>query len=196
MSGVNTVSRGASSAIDPAQESAAKIKRFRDLTRNQQREWTRNKLRLMENQEQTNSPNEEQMFTARPIKMMEDHVTADNYSFAQNSLYLPVKHHRLLISGIPTKQLSNENRCFGFDPVDLVSGAYIHQQTDFHFPSTAPIEWAWSWDSLNNFSGSLGNRIHFCFDSHFIVLQEQEAILYTDFEGRQFKLPYLNQGAA
>ncbi|MBL1229840.1 hypothetical protein IW492_11415 [Enterococcus sp. BWB1-3] len=67
---------------------------------------------------------------------------------------------------IDTRNLHPALRHFGFDPVDLVSGACSYQQTDFETEGQVPFLWQWMWDSSNAGAGSLGNRVSFSYDEH------------------------------
>ncbi|GAB2022758.1 hypothetical protein RyT2_18320 [Pseudolactococcus yaeyamensis] len=99
-----------------------------------------------------------------------------------------------LISKVSTVNLKKELRHFGFDPVDLISGAYSFYHSDFKTQAQQGIDWYWEWDSASYLVGSLGNRITFAYDSSLEYLPDESVMVYADTMGRRYVLPLVFDG--
>jgi YD repeat-containing protein len=96
--------------------------------------------------------------------------------------------------------LKNDNhfakipRYFGFDPVDLISGAYLFRHVDFQSHAEQGINWQWKWESASYNVSSLGNRIDFSYDSSLEIRMDDSLMIYTDMTGRRHVLPLVFDG--
>lgn len=76
------------------------------------------------------------------------------------------------------------------EPIDIVSGANIVDPVDFQLPGPLPFSWIRHYSSLLVKDGPLG----WCwsYEYHRVLDFEEEAIIFTDEEGRSHRFPRLN----
>lgn len=92
------------------------------------------------------------------------------------------------------KNLSEKLCKYGFEPVDLVSGAMVYDNTDFAYPGAIPFDWSWRWGSIATNVGSLGHGVQFKYDTYLDLDVEEHAIVAILTDGRGAVFPELLVG--
>jgi RHS repeat-associated protein len=80
--------------------------------------------------------------------------------------------------------LSNIFCKFGFEPVNLVTGAVVYDGVDFELPGPVPLAWKRRWSSDSLWNGLLGHGCHSNFDMRLEHFPDYEAIAVTLSDGR------------
>ena len=78
--------------------------------------------------------------------------------------------------------------------MDIINGTHNYQQTDFQTYGQVPIDWAWLWSSNHGTTGSLGNRIHFSYDTQLIVDRQYGELRYRGPNGNELVFPWIFEG--
>lgn len=92
------------------------------------------------------------------------------------------------------KRLSDKLCKYGFEPVDLVTGTMIYDNTDFLYPGSISFDWSWCWSSDATNIGSLGHGVQFKYDTHLVLDVEEHAIVAILTDGRGAVFPELLVG--
>jgi YD repeat-containing protein len=73
---------------------------------------------------------------------------------------------------------------YGFEPVNLITGAVVYDGVDFELPGPLPLAWKRRWTSDSLWRGILGAGCHSNFDMRVERFPEHEAIAVTLADGR------------
>ncbi|WP_088825471.1 RHS repeat-associated core domain-containing protein [Listeria goaensis] len=92
------------------------------------------------------------------------------------------------------QKLSDRLCKHGFEPVDLVSGAMVYDNTDFVYPGTIPFDWSWRWGSTATNVGALGHGVQFKYDTYLDLDIDEHAIVAILTDGRGAVFPELLVG--
>ncbi len=79
----------------------------------------------------------------------------------------------------------------GFEPVDLITGRVVYNQTDFEIPGPLPIKWERNWYSDSGYKGPLGHGTHLCYDMTLLTDHEESLIGIILPDGRATAFPML-----
>ncbi|WP_330928216.1 DUF6531 domain-containing protein [Enterococcus sp. BWB1-3] len=75
-----------------------------------------------------------------------------------------------------------------------MNGTHKYKQVDFKTYGQIPINWEWCWSSNHSMTGSLGNRIHFSYDSQLTLDRQYGELFYRDFNGNEYLFPWIFEG--
>jgi RHS repeat-associated protein len=82
------------------------------------------------------------------------------------------------------KNLGDRFCKYGFEPVNLITGAVVYDGVDFELPGPLPLAWKRRWMSDSLWQGLLGHGCHCNFDMRVERFPEYEAIAVTLSDGR------------
>ena len=83
-----------------------------------------------------------------------------------------------------THSLKSGLSFYGFESVNLITGAVIYKGIDFCISGIVPLEWKRIWYSDSSYIGMLGHGVHTLFDSHLITFEEENCIGLVLEDGR------------
>lgn len=83
-----------------------------------------------------------------------------------------------------THSLKSELSFYGFESVNLITGAVIYEGIDFCISGIVPLEWKRIWYSDSSYIGMFGHGEHTLFDSHLITFEEENCIGLVLEDGR------------
>lgn len=80
---------------------------------------------------------------------------------------------------------------YGFEPVNLITGAVLYEGVDFELPGPIPIKWERNWYSDSDYTGLLGHGTHCSYDLMLQVFHEDNAIGVILPDGRLTAFPLI-----
>jgi RHS repeat-associated protein len=83
---------------------------------------------------------------------------------------------------------------FGFEPVNLVTGAVVYKGADFELPGPLPLVWKREWSSDSLWQGPLGHGCHWNYDMRIERFPEHNDLVLTLDDGRPVNFMSLMPG--